>query len=223
MRRRRLSRGLIIWLSRWCGGFREANKAVKGESAHRAPARARGVRPDSELTNPNAGAIERSERAWRNGGTANRFAIERVAGLRGRSPPRSKQYEDFQPRARQLTPSAVGRSHGRRRLSSAVQTARRRQTDPLSSRPSRAPVPGHRPGRAVVRRAVVGRVRDGRHPARPDPRRARRVQYRDADRLRHRGDPGHRRLLVPADDPRLSERRRRLHRRARTTSARRRR
>ena len=99
-------------------------------------------------------------------------------------------------------------------FSLAGQAAARRHADSLAPRASRAPLPRHRPGGAVVRRALVGRVRDRRNPARPDRRRRRRARARRRPiGARHRDDARDRRLLVPADDPRLSDRRRRLHRR----------
>ena len=89
--------------------------------------------------------------------------------------PGFRPVEDFQPRARQLTPSAVGRPCASEEgFVLAAQAVRRRQTDPVPSRASRAAVARHGPGRAVVRRAVVGGLRDRGDPARPDPRRRRR-------------------------------------------------
>ena len=62
----------------------------------------------------------------------------------------------------------------------AAQAAPRRQADPLASGAPRAPVEGHRPGRALLRSALVRRVRHRGDPARPRPRRRRRARPRHA-------------------------------------------
>ena len=71
-------------------------------------------------------------------------------------------------------------------LSFPVQAFRRRQADPISPRPSRTAVAGHGPGRAVVGRALVGRLRHRGNAARAGPRRHRGAQHREPDRVRHR-------------------------------------
>ena len=83
--------------------------------------------------------------------------------------------EDFQPRARQLTSPADWKSR-RARTAASIRRSSGCCRPPHSDAPraSRAAVPGHGPGGAVVRRAVVGRLRDRGNPARAGRRRARR-------------------------------------------------
>ena len=121
----------------------------------------------------------------------------------------------LQPRARQLTPSAIGAFRGRRIVPVPAQARARGRAHPFAPGSSRAPVPCHWAGGALVGCALVGRLRDRGDPPRAARRRYRRAEPGDADRRRDRHHTGHRRLLVSADDPRLSQRRRRLHRRER--------
>ena len=79
----------------------------------------------------------------------------------------------------------------------------------------RAPDQGQGPGRLLERQPLVGRLRDRGDPVHAARRRDGGVRVRDADLGPHRGGPRHHRRLVPADHPRLPERRRQLHRRAR--------
>ena len=125
----------------------------------------------------------------------------------------------LQPRARQLTPSAIGAFRGRRIVSVPAQARACWRAHPFASGSSRAPVPCHRTGRPLVGCAVLGRLRHRGDPPRAARRRYRRAQSGDADRHRDCHHAGDRRLLLSADDSRLPQRRRRLHRREREPRA----
>ena len=130
--------------------------------------------------------------------------------------PNRDSVEDFQPRARQLTPSALGRFHGRRRRP-LTRFKRLVVGKPIPSHLAHHERLSRVTGLAVLSSDALSSVAYateeilrvlilvGRRGA----------EHREPDRARHRDDSGDRRLLVPPDDPRLSERRRRVHRRAR--------
>src|SRR5216117_1369670 len=101
---------------------------------------------------------------------------------------------------------------GRREIHAAEACARR-PADAAGPGPPRAAAQAGRARRLLLRRALVRRLRDGRDPPHPRAGRDRRAALLGPDRAGHHRAARDRHGLLPADDPRLSQRRRLLHRR----------
>src|SRR5882762_6846727 len=103
---------------------------------------------------------------------------------------------------------------GRREVH-APQARPRRPADAAGPGAPRAAEQARRPRRLLIRRPLLRRVRHRRDPPHPRAGRHRRAALFGPHLPRHHRAAGHRRDLLPADDPRLPERRRLVHRRAR--------